>query len=64
LASMGYRIVLFPLTAFRVSMRAAEDCLREVKRRGTQRPWLDRMQTRQELYELLGYEPSQQLWVQ
>ncbi|PYK62237.1 MAG: methylisocitrate lyase [Verrucomicrobia bacterium] len=64
LASMGYRIVLFPLTAFRVSMRAAEDCLREVKRRGTQRPWLNRMQTRQELYELLGYEPGQQLWVQ
>ena len=59
LASMGYRIVLFPLTAFRVSMRAAEDCLREVKRRGTQRPWLNRMQTRQELYELLGYEPNQ-----
>jgi len=64
LASMGYRIVLFPLTAFRVSMRAAEDCLREVKRRGTQRPWLNRMQTRQELYELLAYEPSQQLWGQ
>ncbi len=64
LASMGYRIVLFPLTAFRVSMRAAEDCLREVQRRGTQRPWLNRMQTRQELYELLGYEPGQQLWVQ
>jgi methylisocitrate lyase len=57
LAAMGYGMVIFPLTTFRVSMRAAEDCLRELKRRGTQRAWLNRMQTRQELYELLGYDP-------
>ncbi len=57
LAGMGYRMVIFPLTAFRVSMKAAEDCLRDLKRRGTQRAWLDRMLTRQELYDLLGYDP-------
>lgn len=56
LAAMGYRMVIFPLTAFRVSMRAAENCLRDVKRRGTQRAWLRQMQTRAELYELLDYE--------
>jgi methylisocitrate lyase len=50
-------MVLFPLTAFRVSMRTAEECLRDLRRRGTQRSWADRMQTRAELYELLGYDP-------
>ena len=57
LAAMGYRIVIFPLTAFRGSMHAGE-CLRDLKRRGSQRSWLARMQTRSELYELLGYDPS------
>ena len=57
LAAAGYRMVLFPLTAFRVSMRVAEECLRDLYRRGTQRSWTGRMQTRAELYELLGYDP-------
>src|SRR5206468_9789914 len=55
LAAMGYRMVIFPLTAFRASMKAAEGCLGNLKRRGTQRSWLARMQTRQELYDLLNY---------
>jgi len=62
LAAMGYRMVIFPLTPFRVSMRAAEAVLRELKRRGTQRAWLKRMQTRAELYDLLEYDPSQDGW--
>lgn len=59
LAAMGYRIAIFPLTAFRVSMHAVGECLRDLKRRGSQRSWLARMQTRSELYELLGYDPIQ-----
>jgi methylisocitrate lyase len=55
LAEMGYRMVIFPQTAFRVSMRAAESCLRDLKRRGTQKTWLERMQTRADLYKLLNY---------
>jgi methylisocitrate lyase len=62
LAAMGYRMVIFPLTAFRVSMKAAENCLRDLKRRGTQRAWLERMQTRQELYDLLEYDPQVEGW--
>jgi methylisocitrate lyase len=62
LGAMGYRLVIFPLTAFRVSMKAAERCLRDLKRRGTQRSWLDQMQTRQELYDLLGYDPRANSW--
>jgi len=64
LAAMGYRMVIFPLTAFRVSMNAAERCLRDLKRRGTQRSWLDQMQTRQELYDLLGYDPRADAWME
>jgi 2-methylisocitrate lyase-like PEP mutase family enzyme len=29
-----------------------------LKKTGTQESWLDRMQTRQELYELLDYDPT------
>ena len=63
LGDMGYRIVIFPLTAFRVSMKAAERCLGDLKRRGTQRSWLDQMQTRQELYDLLDYDPRADSWM-
>src|SRR6266700_2392629 len=62
LAGMGYRLVIFPLTTFRVSMKSAEKCLAELKRRGTQRAWLDRMQTRRELYDLPGYDPGAGTW--
>jgi methylisocitrate lyase len=60
LAAMGYRLVIFPQTAFRVAMKSTEACLRDLKRRGSQKSWLDRMQTRQELYDLLGYDPGAQ----
>ncbi|WP_435018979.1 methylisocitrate lyase [Tundrisphaera sp. TA3] len=55
LGAMGYRIALFPLTAFRAAMKAAEETLRVLRDQGTQRGLLDRMQSRAELYEILGY---------
>jgi methylisocitrate lyase len=55
LGQMGYRLVLFPLTAFRVAMKAAEETLRDLHTTGTQKASLTRMQTRLELYDLLGY---------
>lgn len=55
LAGMGYSAVLYPLTAFRAAMKAAEETLIELRDTGTQRGRLDRMQTRAELYDLLGY---------
>ena len=58
LADLGYRMVIFPQTAFRVSMFAAQAMLRDLKANGTQEAWLDRMQTRKELYELLDYDPN------
>ena len=58
LTDLGYRMVIYPQTAFRVSMFAAGQMLRDLKKTGTQEGWLDRMQTRQELYDLLEYDPT------
>jgi methylisocitrate lyase len=58
LAELGYRMIIYPQTAFRVSMFAAGQMLRDLKKSGTQAGWIDRMQTRQELYDLLDYDPT------
>ena len=58
LTELGYRMVIYPQTAFRVSMFAAGQMLRDLKKTGTQENWVDRMQTRQELYDLLDYDPT------
>jgi methylisocitrate lyase len=55
LGAMGYRLVLFPLTAFRVAMKAAEEVLAQLIEVGHQRDTIPRMMTRAELYDLLGY---------
>jgi methylisocitrate lyase len=55
LASLGFQAAIYPLTAFRAAMRAAEETLRRLREHGTQREMLDRMQSRAELYDLLGY---------
>ena len=54
-AALGYRMVIFPVTLMRCAMKAVEGALAELKARGSQKAILDRMQTRQELYDLLGY---------
>ena len=56
LASLGYRAVLYPLTAFRSAMKAAQETLAHLIANGSQADQLPRMQTRAELYKLLGYE--------
>jgi methylisocitrate lyase len=56
LADLGYRAVLFPVTIFRVAMKAAETALATLASEGTQGSLLSTMQTRAELYDLLRYE--------
>jgi methylisocitrate lyase len=55
LAGLGYRMVLYPLTAFRSALRAAQETLAELLQKGHQRDRVPGMLTRAELYELLGY---------
>jgi methylisocitrate lyase len=62
LADFGYRMVIFPQSALRVSIKASEKFFEALKKTGTQSDWLDKMQTRQELYDLLGYDPAAESW--
>ncbi|MDP7638603.1 MAG: methylisocitrate lyase [Candidatus Hydrogenedentes bacterium] len=55
-ADMGYNMVIFPVTLQRVAQKAMKDILRVIKEEGGQESSLNRMQTRQELYELIGYD--------
>lgn len=54
--SLGYRLVLFPVTALRIATKAVGAVLGELKALGTQQKSLDRMQTRRQIYDLLRYE--------
>jgi methylisocitrate lyase len=62
LTELGYRMVIFPQSAFRVAMKASEKFLRALKKSGSQKELIDEMQTRQELYELLDYDPTADDW--
>jgi methylisocitrate lyase len=62
LGDLGYRMVIFPQSAFRASMKATNEFFLALKEQGTQAAWLDKMQTRQELYELLDYDPAAERW--
>ena len=62
LRELGYRMVIFPQSAFRVSMKSTVEFLRDLKTRGSQRQWLEKMQTREELYQLLDYDPKAAIW--
>lgn len=54
--ALGYRLILFPVSALRVAAKAIEDLLAELKASGTQKGKLSQMLTRQQLYELLRYD--------
>jgi methylisocitrate lyase len=62
LSDLGYRMVIFPQSAFRISMKATGEFFRALKKVGTQSDWIDKMQTREELYDLLEYDPTAESW--
>lgn len=55
LAGVGVGLVLYPLSAFRAMSKAAELVYGAIRKEGTQKTVTDRMQTRAELYDVLGY---------
>jgi methylisocitrate lyase len=57
---LGYRLVLFPVTALRIATKAIDQLLGELRNRGSQRDLLEQMQTRQQLYDLLRYAEYEQ----
>jgi len=60
LRAAGVAIALYPLSAFRAMNQAALGVYRAVRRDGTQRRVVESMQTRDELYEFLGYHAFEQ----
>lgn len=55
LADAGVRLALYPLSASRAMAAAADEVYQSIRRDGTQKACVDRMQTRADLYEVLGY---------
>jgi methylisocitrate lyase len=55
LGSAGVRLVLYPLSAFRAMNQAALAVYGAIRKEGTQKNVLNMMQTRAELYDVLGY---------
>ena len=52
---MGYRMVIYPVSAMRVVIKAISELFTEIRSRGTQKRFLERMFTRDQLYELIDY---------
>lgn len=57
---LGYQLVIYPLSMMRVAMGHVTRALHSLKQHGSVREVLPQMQTRKELYDLLGYEPGKQ----
>ena len=60
LRAAGVGIVLYPLSAFRAMNKAAETVYEAIRRDGHQRNVIDMMQTREELYDRIGYHAFEQ----
>jgi methylisocitrate lyase len=56
----GIRLVLYPLSAFRAMSAAAAMVYQTIRKHGTQKDLIDRMQTRSDLYEVLDYHAFEQ----
>lgn len=55
LASVGVKMVLYPLSAFRAMNKAAENVYEVIRKEGSQQSVINTMQTREELYERIDY---------
>ena len=59
LNGLGFAAVLYPVTLLRLAMKAIEVGLGVLAEEESQHSLLDLMQTREKLYDLLDYDPSQ-----
>ena len=60
LASVGVKLQLYPLSAFRAMSKAALNVYQHIKDDGHQQNVIDTMQTRMELYDTIGYHEYEQ----
>src|SRR5216683_402424 len=57
----GYKLVIWPVSSLRVAAKAMEDLYATLARDGSAVAMLDRMQTRADLYQTIGYEEYETL---
>jgi methylisocitrate lyase len=57
----GYKMVIWPVSSLRVAAKAMESLYATLAREGSATAMLDRMQTRAELYQTIGYEDYEAL---
>jgi methylisocitrate lyase len=57
---LGYKVVIFPVTAFRVVLKAMDEAYRGLLKQGTQQGFISRMMSRRELYDVLRYNEAQE----
>ncbi|HEX3933211.1 MAG TPA: methylisocitrate lyase [Puia sp.] len=55
LKKAGVGLILYPLSAFRAANKAAQNVFEHIRKDGTQKNVLETMQTREELYQSIGY---------
>jgi methylisocitrate lyase len=55
LRSIGYRMVIFPLTVFRSVLKNMDSIYRNLYSAGTQRDFMDSLMSRKEYYDIIGY---------
>ena len=58
---MGYRMVIWPVSSLRVANKAQADLYAAIRRDGGTQAMVERMQTRAELYEAIGYHDYEAL---
>ena len=59
--AFGYNIVIFPMTAFRIMMKAVEEGMRTLRQEGSQQALLGQMTNREDLYKLIHYQDYERL---
>jgi methylisocitrate lyase len=57
----GFKMVIWPVSSLRIAAKAIGDLYESLMRDGTAEPLLDRMQTRAELYQTIGYDEYEAL---
>jgi len=56
----GYNCVIYPVSTLRVAMKAVDGFFGDLKTNGVQKDYVDKMQSRKQLYDLLHYTPGKE----
>ncbi len=61
LERMGFRIVIYPLTAFRAALKTMEEIYSRIMSEGSQKGFIDALMTRDQFYNVIGYNQYEEM---